>query len=78
VPFAGVTEMETSAGLTVRFHDPFVVPTVADTEHWPVAAVVNSPPGATVATLAFEVLQLAELVKSCVVPLLYEPVAFIC
>ena len=78
MPFAGLTEMEMSAGLTVRFHDPFAVPTVAETEHWPLAAVVNSPPGTTVATLALDVLQFAELVKSCVVPLLYEPVAFIC
>ena len=78
VPFAGVTEMDTSAGSIVRLTDPLVVPTVAETEHWPLAAAVNSPPGATVAMLGLDVLQFAELVKSCVVPLLYEPVAFIC
>jgi len=78
VTLAGVTEIETRDGSTVRLKDPLTPLLLAETEHCPLAFAVSSPPGAMVAVFELDVLHVTELVRSCVLQLLYEPVAFNC
>jgi hypothetical protein len=60
--------METSvAGVTVKPVDPLMLPEVAVTVAEPGATAVANP-AVTVATEAADELQVAELVKFCVVP----------
>ena len=76
--FAGVTEIETSAGVMVVLKDPVTAPIFAVIEQVPAAFAVSIPPVVTVATVLSDEAQVAELVTSCEVPVLYAPVAFIC
>ena len=76
--FAGMTEIETSAGVTVVLKDPVTAPIFAVIEQVPAAFAVSIPPVVTVATVLSDEAQVAELVTSCEVPVLYAPVAFIC
>lgn len=78
VIFAGITEIETSAGDMEMASEPFTDPEDAVTETCPLAFAVRRPPADTVATPGFEVLQLTLAVRSCVLPLLYLPKAVIC
>jgi len=73
--FAGVTAIETRAGVIVIGREPPIVPILAATEHCPLALAVSIPPEATVAMLLSEVDQVAVEVMSLVLPSLYEPVA---
>ncbi len=66
---AGETEIETRlAKLTVSVVEPATVPEVAVTSAVPVARLVASPVALTVATPVFEDVQVAEPVRSLVVP----------
>ena len=76
--FAGVTEIETSAGAMVILNDPLAAPIFAVIEQVPAAFAVSMPPLDTVATVLSDEAHVAELVRSCDVPVLYAPVAFIC
>jgi len=76
VGMAGVTAMETrTAGVTVRVVEPAIDPEVAVTPVLPGATLVTRPCALTVAMLPSAVLQVAELVRSRVLPSLYVPVA---
>ncbi len=74
--FAGVTEIEFKVGaLTVKVAEPLMVPNLAVRVVTPSARLVASPLLFTLATVAAEELHFAVLVKFCVLPLLYVPVA---
>jgi len=67
----GVTAIEVStAAVTVSVADPLIVPDWAAIVAVPVATLVARPALFTVATPVAEDVQLAVLVKFCVVPLL--------
>jgi hypothetical protein len=81
--FAGITAMETrAAGVTVKPVEPEIVPNVAVMVTAPWLAELARPlePDALLidATLILEELQVAELVRSCVVLSVYVPVAANC
>ena len=79
VGLAGVTVMEESvAVVTVKPVDPCAEPSEAEIVVFPLATEVAIPPGLTVATPVFELLQLAELVKSWMLVSLYVPAALNC
>jgi len=75
---AGVTEIEANAGATVTLKDLVTVPIFAVIEQLPAAFAVAMPLAVTVATVLSDEVQVAELVTSCELPVLYAPVAFIC
>lgn len=77
VGFAGVTAIDTRAGVTVTATDPLMAPTFADTEHWPLPCAVSIPP-TTVAMLGLLEVHVAVAVTSFVLPSLYEAVAVSC
>jgi hypothetical protein len=64
--------------VTVNVAEPLIVPEVAVIVADPAAALLASPPLFTVATEFAEEVQVAVLVRFCVVPLLYVPVAVNC
>lgn len=67
--FAGVTAIETMvAGVTVRLLEPLIAPDVALMLALPTARALTSPLLVTVAVVAKEELQVAVLVRSCVLP----------
>jgi hypothetical protein len=66
----------TTAGVTVRLVDPVTDPVVARMLEVPTATPVARPPGVIVATP--DELHAAVLVRFCVLPLLYVPVAVNC
>ena len=76
--FAGVTAIEIRTTFTVRLADPVTFPSFALTVQEPGAFAVTIPPAVTVATLVLDELQVAVLVRSFVLPLLYVPMAVIC
>ena len=65
---AGVTSIESSAGVTVSAVFALTPPELADTVVLPVATLVARPPLLTVATPAAEELQVTEPVRSAVLP----------
>jgi hypothetical protein len=65
--FAGVTEIETRAGVTLTLADPPTAPTFALTEHCPLAFAVSIPPAATAAMLESDEDQTAVDVTSALV-----------
>jgi hypothetical protein len=67
-----------SAAVTVNVAEPWIVPDVAVIVAVPFATLVASPPPLTVAIVAADEVQVAVLVRFCVVPLLYVPVAVNC
>ena len=68
---AGVMEIEVSTGaVTVNAAEPLIVPEVAVIVVAPCALLVASPPPLTVAIDVAEELQVTELVRFCVLPLL--------
>src|SRR5947209_7279354 len=74
----GVTAMELSvAAVTVKVADPLIVPEVAVIVDDPAAIAVASP-ALTVATAVDEDVHVAVLVRFCLLPLLYVPVAVNC
>jgi hypothetical protein len=74
-----VTEIEVSSGaVTVNVAEPLIVPEVAVTVAVPCAMLVASPPLLTVATEVADDVHVDVLVRFCVVPLLYVPVAVNC
>jgi hypothetical protein len=76
---AGVTEIEVSTGaVTVNLVDPLIVPDLAVMVAVPAATPVANPAVLTVAIAVEDELQVAVLVRFCVVPLLYVPVAVNC
>jgi hypothetical protein len=77
---AGVTEIEVkTAGITVNVAAPLIVPAVAVMVAVPgVTPVANPVLFFTVATEVAEELHFAVVVRFCVVPLLYVPVAVNC
>jgi hypothetical protein len=75
---AGVTAIDTRAGVTVTASEPAILPIFAETEHWPLALALSIPPAATLATLASLVLHVAVEVTSLLLPSLYLPVAVSC
>jgi hypothetical protein len=67
----GVTEIEVNtAALTVNVAEPLIVPDFAVIVALPCATLVASPPLLTAATEDFDEVQLAVVVRFCVVPLL--------
>jgi hypothetical protein len=67
----GVTEIEVSTGgVTVNVAEPLMVPDFAVMVALPCATLVASPPLLTVAIDFAEEVQVAVLVRFCVVPLL--------
>jgi len=75
----GVTAIETNTGaVTVNVVEPWIVPEVAAIVVVPGARLVASPPLLTVAIVVADEVQVAVLVRFCVVPLLYVPVAVNC
>jgi hypothetical protein len=76
--FAGVTAIDTSVAVTVRFVEPLMEPEVARIVVEPVPTPVASPPLVIVATAVFVELQVTELVRFCVLLSLYVPVAVNC
>jgi hypothetical protein len=74
---AGVRVPEIVA-VTVSNNDPVAVPCVAEIVDWPTATPVATPVELTLAAAAFDDAQVAELVRFCVVPSLYIPVAVNC
>jgi hypothetical protein len=76
---AGVTAIEAStAAVTLSVAEPWMVPNVAVTVAVPFATLVANPPLLTVAIAGADEVHVAVLVKFCVVPLLYVPVAVNC
>ena len=68
---AGVTAIDFRVGaVTVNVAEPEIVPEVAVMVAVPCATDVASPPLFMVATVLDEVVQVTELVRVCVVPLL--------
>ncbi len=79
VGFAGVTAMETRvAAVTVRVVEPVMLWKVALIEDDPTPAAVARPPVVIVATLVVTELQVALLVRSCVLKSEKVPVAVNC
>jgi hypothetical protein len=75
--FWGETAIETRvAGVTVSVVDPVMDPEAAVTVVLPIESADATPWLFIVATLGFVVVQVAVVVKSWVLPSLYEPVAF--
>jgi hypothetical protein len=69
--FAGVTAMETRTGaVTVRVEDPVTPLVAAAMIDVPLARLVAKPAALMVATAGAEEVQVAVLVRFCVVPLL--------
>ena len=67
----GVTEIEVNtAAVTVNVAEPLIAPDLAVMVALPSATLVASPPLLTVATDFVEEVQVAVLVRFCVVPLL--------
>lgn len=76
---AGITAIEVNTGgVTVSVTEPLIVPDVAVIVADPAARLLASPALFTVVTEFAEEVQVAVLVKSCVVLLLYVPVAVNC
>jgi len=76
---AGVTAMETNTGdVTVRVVVPLMLPEAAWMVVLPVATPAAKPAPLIVATAVFVELQVTELVRFCVLPSLYVPVAVNC
>ncbi len=68
---AGVMEMEVNtAAVTVKVAEPLIVPEVAVIVEVPEATLVAKPPVLTVATVVFDEVHVAVLVRFWVVPLL--------
>jgi hypothetical protein len=68
---AGVTEIEVNtAAVTVNVAEPLIVPEVAVIVVVPFATLVANPPALTVAIDFAEEVQVAVVVRLCVVPLL--------
>jgi hypothetical protein len=68
---AGVTAIEVNtAAVTVNVDDPLIVPEVAVMVALPCATLVASPPLLTVAIVVAEEVQVAVVVRFCVVLLL--------
>ena len=61
--FAGVTAIDTSVAVTVRFVEPLIEPEVARIVVLPVATPVASPALVIVAAAVFVELQVTELVR---------------
>jgi hypothetical protein len=79
VAVAGVTEIDVnSAAVTVNVAEPLIVPDLAVMVAVPGATPVANPPVLTVATAVVEEVHLAVLVRFCVLPSLYFPVAVNC
>jgi len=77
--FAGVTAIEAKVGaVTVSVVESFTEPKLARIVVAPGATVVASPELLTVATVTAEEFQLTVLVRSCVLPSAYVPVAVNC
>jgi hypothetical protein len=73
-----VTAIEVkTAAVTVNVAEPLIVPDLAVMVALPGATLAANPP-LTVATAVLEEIQVAVLVRFCVVPLLYVPVAVNC
>ena len=67
----GATAIEVNtAAVTVKVAEPLIVPDLAVIAVLPWATLVANPPLFTVATPTFEDVQVAVLVRFCVVPLL--------
>ena len=76
---AGVTDIEISTGVvTVSVAEAVIKPEVALMFATPKPIPVDDPPVAMVATAVAAELQFTVLVKSCVLPSLYIPVAMNC
>ena len=74
-----MTAIDTStAGVTVRPVDPLIEPEVAEIVALPTPAPVANPVPLIVATAVLDEPQLTELVRFCVLPSLYVPVAVNC
>src|ERR1019366_4744196 len=77
--FPGVTAIDTStAAVTVSVVEPVMLPSVALMLEAPFATLVASPAALIVATLGPDELHAAVLVRVCVLPSLYVPVAVNC
>ena len=77
--FAGVTAMDTNeAEVTVRMVDPVTDPEIAEMVVVPPPVPVARPPLEIVATPCDEELQFTVLVRFCVLPSVYDPVAVNC
>lgn len=75
----GVSVIETRvAGVTVKFAVPLIALQLAVTAAVPTPVLVASPAAFTVNTVATLELQVAVLVKSCVVPSVYVPTTVNC
>jgi hypothetical protein len=76
---AGVTEIEVNIGaVTVNLVEPPIVPDLAVMVTVPATMLVANPAELTVAIEVDDEVQVAVLVRFCVVPLLYVPVAVNC
>lgn len=75
---AGVIAIETSPGATVTLKEPEAEPDLAVIEQLPLLFAVSIPLAETEATVEFEELHIALLVRFCEVLLLYRPVAVSC
>lgn len=78
VALVGAMVIETSFGAMDRLTEPLTELIVAVTETVPFDVAVSTPPAATVASPAGDVVQLTEEVRSLVVLSLYLPVAVTC
>jgi len=75
----GVTAIETRAmEFTFKVAEAFIAPTAAVIVVEPPLKPLASPPLTIVAMAGWEELQLAERVRSCVLPSAYSPVATNC
>jgi hypothetical protein len=76
---AGVTANDTRTGaVTVKVVEPVTDPELACMLVLPVPTVLARPALLIVATVAFDELHVTELLRSCVLPSLYVPVAVNC
>src|ERR1700682_2292267 len=71
IEFGGFTCIDTRLGTTVKLVDPVCPPQAAVIVALPMAAPINCPVPLTVATTGFDELQVAELVRSWLLPLPY-------
>jgi hypothetical protein len=77
--FPGLTDNDTRTGnVTANVAEPVIVPEVAVIVVVPGTRLVANPPLLTVAIVVAEEVQVAVLVRFCMVPLLYVPVAVNC
>ena len=77
--FAGVTAIDTSTGaVTVSVVEPVILLSAAVIVEAPVFTAFAKPPAAIVATLGADEPHVAVLVRFCVLPSLYVPVAVNC